>query len=66
MLLRERTRARAAVMPAPVPLPSLRDALARRAAVFGPYDLDEAPVAPRGLRARVQALVDLLMPRAPC
>ncbi|RYC31368.1 hypothetical protein D3273_13340 [Lichenibacterium minor] len=43
-----RERPRTPVFPPPAPLPSLSDALARRAAVFGPFDLDDAPVAPRG------------------
>ena len=38
-----------ALMPAPSRLPSLSDALARRAAIFGPFDLDEAPAASSGL-----------------
>ncbi len=48
MLTRERSRAPSGLLPAPASLPSLRDALRRRAAVFGPVDLDDAPVAPRG------------------
>lgn len=40
-------RARAVALPIPAPLPSLSGALARRAAIFGPYDGDEAPAAPR-------------------
>ena len=37
MLTRERPRTPVrALMPAPAPLPSLSDALARRAAIFGP------------------------------
>ena len=67
MLSRERPRAHAALMPAPAPLPSLKDALARRAAVFGPFDLDEAPTASLGLLARCAAalrgMVDLLEPQ---
>ena len=62
----QRSYARAVAMPAPAPLPHLRDALARRAAVFGPFDLDEAPIVPRGsaqalgmLARRVVASLDL-------
>ena len=47
MLTRERPRT-SAFLPPPAPLPSLSDALARRAALFGPFDLDDVPVAPRG------------------
>lgn len=62
-----RDRAPASIaLPAPAPLPSLRDALGRRAAVFGPYDLDEAPAAPRGVLARCAAalrgVADVLEP----
>ena len=65
MLSRERPRTSArGLLPPPAPLPSLRDALARRAAIFGPVDLDEAPAAPRGVRHALGALarraVDLL------
>ena len=45
LLTRERPRTPAFLPPAL--LPSLSDALARRAAVFGPVEVDEAPVAPR-------------------
>ena len=45
------------LMPSPAPLPSLRDALARRATVFGPVDLDEVTLTPRRRR---QALGDAL------
>ena len=56
MRLRERPRTSArALMPAPAPLPSLSDALARRAAVFGPFDLDEARAPSLGLLARCAA-----------
>ena len=67
MHLRERpgTSARA-LMPAPAPLPSLSDALARRAAIFGPVDLDEAPAPSLGLLARcaagLRSVADLLEP----
>ena len=46
MLSRERRPVPAFAIPAP--LPSLRDALQRRAAIFGPFDADPAPMAPRG------------------
>ena len=36
-------------MPAPAPLPNLRDALQRRAAIFGPVDADAVPKAPLGI-----------------
>ena len=46
MLTRERPHTSVrALMPAPAPLPSPSDALARRAAVFGPFDGHEAPAA---------------------
>ena len=35
-------------LPAPAPLPNLLDALARRAAIFGPVEADAAPTAPPG------------------
>ena len=48
MHLRERRPIPArALMPGPAPLPSLPNALARRAAIFGPFDLDEAVAACR-------------------
>ena len=51
-----------ALMPAPAPLPSLCDALARRAAIFGP------PFGPRGLLARsaaaLRSVADFLEPEA--
>ena len=57
-----------ALMPAPAYLPSLADALARRAAIFGPCDFDEPPSGPRGLLARcaaaLRSLADLLEPEA--
>ena len=67
MLLRERPRTSArALTPAPAPLPSLSDALARRAAVFGPFDLDEAPAPSLGLLARcavgLRSVADFLEP----
>ena len=67
MLSRERPRTFArALMPAPAPLPSLSDALARRAAVFGPVDLDEAPTASLRLLARcgaaLRVVADFLEP----
>ena len=67
MLSREcpRTSVRA-LMPAPAPLPSLSDALARRAAIFGPFDLDDAPAPSLGLLARcaagLRSVADLLEP----
>ena len=56
MRLRERPRT-SAFLPPPAPPPNLRDALARRAAIFGPMDPDPAPVARRGWLARFAALV---------
>ena len=67
MRLREcpRTAARA-LMPAPAALPSLSDALARRAAIFGPVDLNEAPAPSLGLLARcaagLRSVADFLEP----
>ena len=55
LLMRDRLPVPAGLLPVPAPLPNLRDALQRRAAVFGPYDLDEAPAAPRGVLARCAA-----------
>ena len=68
MLSRERPRTSVrALMPAPAPLPSLSDALARRAAIFGPFDLDEAPAPSLGLLARCAAalrtVADFLEPQ---
>ena len=65
LLMRERPRTSAwARMPAPAPLPSLSDALARRAAIFGPFDDDEPPTASLGLLARcaakLRAMADFL------
>ena len=57
MLTRERPRMPArAMMPAPSRLPSLSDALARRAAIFGPFDADEASAPSLGLLARCAAV----------
>ena len=54
--MRERPRTSArALMPASAPLPSLSDALARRAAIFGPFDGDEPPAPSLGLLARCAA-----------
>lgn len=44
-----------ALMPAPARLPSLSDALVRRAAVFGPFDVDERPAPSLGFLARCGA-----------
>ena len=68
MHLRERPRTSVrALMPAPAPLPSLSDALARRAAIFGAVDIDEAPTASLGLLARcgaaLRAMADFLEPQ---
>ena len=68
MLTRERRPMPArALMPAPAPLPSLSDALARRAAIFGPVELDEAPAPSLGLLARCAAalrtVADFLEPQ---
>ncbi len=68
MHLRERPLVSArALMPAPAPLPSLSDALARRAAIFGPVELDEAPAPSLGLLARcaatLRSMADFLEPQ---
>ena len=68
MLTRERPRTSArALMPAPAPLPSLSDALARRAAIFGPVDIDAAPRPSLGLLARcgaaLRTVADFLEPQ---
>ena len=68
MLTRERPRTSVrALMPAPAPLPSLSDALARRAAIFGPVELDEAPAPSLGLLARcaagLRSVANILEPR---
>ncbi len=57
MLSRERFLVPAGLLPSPTPLPSLRDALRRRATVFGPVDLDEVSVAPRGPLVRLAGLL---------
>ena len=67
MLSRERPRTSIrALMPAPAPLPSLSDALAGRAAIFGPVELNEAPSASLGLLGRcaagLRSVADLLEP----
>ena len=67
MLTRERPRTSVrALMPAPAPLPSLSDALARRAAIFGPVESDEAPAPSLGLLARcaagLRSVADFLEP----
>ncbi len=73
MLLQRDRRSYVRQTPAPrprimaaAPLPNLRDALARRAAIFGPVEVDDAPMAPRGpaqaigiLARRVVASLDL-------
>ena len=69
MLLRDRPRTSArALMPAPAPLPSLSDALARRAAIFGPFDGDEPPAPSLRVLARcaaaLRSVADLLEPGA--
>ena len=69
MLTRERPRTSVrTLMPAPAPLPSLSDALARRAAIFGPVDIDEAPASSLGPLARCAAalrlVADFLEPEA--
>ncbi|WP_237479423.1 hypothetical protein [Lichenibacterium dinghuense] len=69
MLLRDRPLASAPLprLPAPAPLPNLRDALARRAAIFGPVDVDPAPAAPldpwRSLGAMARRVADALSPQ---
>lgn len=45
---RDRSPMPAGSLPHPAPLPSLRDALDCRAAVFGRVEADEAPAPPRG------------------
>ena len=50
LLQRECPIVPAGQLPAPAPLPNLRDALARRAAIFGPVEADAAPTAPLGFR----------------
>jgi hypothetical protein len=67
MLTRERPlMPMRALMPAPAYLPGLSDALARRAAIFGPCDFDEPPFGPRGLLARcaaaLRSVADFLEP----
>ena len=67
MLTREcRPMSAALLLPLPAPLPPMRDALQRRAAIFGPFDADPAPVAPRGTLARcaaaLRSLADMLEP----
>ncbi len=57
MLSRERPLAPSGLLQAPAPLPSLRDALQRRAAIFGPVDLDEVSAAPRGPLVRLAGLL---------
>jgi hypothetical protein len=60
MLTRKRPRLPAFL---PAPLPSLSDAFARRAAIVGPFDADEAPTFPGGLSrcaAALRSLADLL------
>ncbi len=67
-LLRERPLALAGIMPAPSPLPNLSAALARRAAIFGPVEVDAAPAAPRGpwqaLGAVARRIADTLDPQS--
>ena len=38
----------ASFLPRPAPLPNMRDSLVRRAAIFGPVDVDPTSVALRG------------------
>ena len=52
--MRERPSA-SIILPTPATLHSLRDALQRRAAIFGPVEVDAAPLAPRGILARMAA-----------
>ena len=49
MLARERRPMPAGLLPLPAPLPNLRDALQRRAAIFGPVEADAAPSGSLGL-----------------
>ena len=67
MHLRERPLMSArALMPAPAPLPSLPHAHPRRAAIFGPVELDKAPTASLGFLARcaagLRSVADFLKP----
>ncbi len=47
------------LLPVPAPLPSLTHALSRRAALFGPVDLDQAPPTPRVVRPPLRDLLEL-------
>ncbi len=49
MLARDCRPMPAGLLPLPAPLPNLRDALQRRAAIFGPVEVDVVPAAPLGL-----------------
>ena len=53
-------------LPAPAPLPNLRDALARRASIFGTADHDEVRATSKGWRATfgsaLRRLADILEP----
>ena len=67
MLLRERPCMPVrALMPAPTRLPSLPDALARRAVIFGPFDGGEPLTPPRrgwqSLGSVARRVADLLDP----
>ena len=48
-----RERPHTPAFPLPAPLPSLSDALARRAAIFGPVEVDEAAAVRRSVLARM-------------
>ena len=68
MLSRDCTLAPAGFLPLPAHLPSLRDALQRRAAIFGPVEADAAPAASLGpwqaLGAMARRIADALDPKA--
>lgn len=57
MLPRERPLAPVGILLAPAALPNLRDALQRRAAIFGPVEPDAAPAGLLGLWQTVSAIV---------
>ena len=66
MLARDCRPMSAGLLPLPAPLPNLRDALQRRAAIFGPVEADAAPAGPLGLwqtlGAIARRMADVLNP----
>ena len=66
LLKRDRTLVSVGRLPAPTRLPSLSDALARRAAIFGPFDGEEPPAPPhkgwQALGRVARRVADLLAP----